>query len=343
MTSPAVDLDLGVIERGFESGLLLDLQAALRSTPAGGLFALTSPKSGIRQELDRWARLTENSIIVLSEVPGGTRFVIRNGPAPKQEPVPIGQRLWLYTNFDCNLACDYCCVRSSPKAPRRRLSLEVIREIARQAPNLGVREIMVTGGEPMLLSDIAEILRICGEAAPTMVLTNGILLHGKRLREIDALDRQRISLQISLDSAEPGPHDQHRGAGSWRLAMRGVEAARRAGFRVRLAATVSSDAEARAFEAFLDQRGILAEDRVIRPIAQRGEAEEGVAIARADLAPEVTITSRGVYWHPVGADDRDLFVTETILPLERAFAEVHRVFEQENALSNRLLTIFHCA
>ncbi len=28
-----------------------------------------------------------------------------------------GSRLWIYTNVDCNLACDYCCVRSSPRTP----------------------------------------------------------------------------------------------------------------------------------------------------------------------------------------------------------------------------------
>lgn len=342
MTEPTVNLDLGVLD-GFEGGLLLDLQKALRSTSPGDLFSFTSPRPGVREDLDRWARLTENSIILLSEVPGGTRFVIRNGPAPREEAIPIGERLWLYTNFDCNLACDYCCVRSSPKAERRALGLDTVRQIAREAPALGVRQIMVTGGEPLLLPDIAEILELCAQAAPSIVLSNGILLHGRRLGEIDRLDRGRLAFQISLDSAEPDLHDQHRGAGSWKLAMRGLEAARRAGFRVRLAATVKSDAEARAFEAFLDQQAIPAEDRVIRPIARRGVAEEGVAIARADLVPEVTITSRGVYWHPVGADDRDLLVTETILPLSHAFAEVRRAFEQEAALSNRLLSIFHCA
>ena len=50
----------------------------------------------------------------------------------------------------------------------------------------------------------------------------------------------------------------------------------------------------------------MPEDRVIRRIALRGAAEEGVPIARADLVPEITITAEGVYWHPVGAEDDDL-------------------------------------
>ncbi len=52
--------------------------------------------------------------------PGRTR----RGPATRAAEVavlstapdgaaPLGSRLWLYTNFDCNLACSYCCAGSS--------------------------------------------------------------------------------------------------------------------------------------------------------------------------------------------------------------------------------------
>ena len=76
---------------------------------------------------------------------------------------PVGSRLWLYTNFDCNLRCDYCCVRSSPTAPRRELGLARVQRIAREAAELGVKEIFVTGGEPFLLEDISEILLSCAQ------------------------------------------------------------------------------------------------------------------------------------------------------------------------------------
>ena len=38
-------------------------------------------------------------------------------------------RLWLYTNYDCNLSCDYCCVVAGPRADPRRLSDERIRSL----------------------------------------------------------------------------------------------------------------------------------------------------------------------------------------------------------------------
>src|SRR5260370_15570141 len=100
-------------------------------------------------------------------------------------------------NFVCNLRCDYCCVRSSPEAPRRALGLESVRQIAIEAAELGVSEIFVTGGEPFLLADIGEILQACAAAAPTTVLTNGMLPAGPRLDTLRSLPHHRVPLQIS--------------------------------------------------------------------------------------------------------------------------------------------------
>ncbi len=343
MAKLTAQLDLGIVERTFADGLLLTLQEALRSLGPGELFALVSRDLGVAEGLDQWARLTENSIVEASEEPAGTRYVLRKGPAPSEEPVALGERLWLYTNFDCNLACDYCCVRSSPRAERRALGLDTVRELAREAPGLGVKELFVTGGEPLLLPYIAELLAICSEALPTTVLTNGILLLGKRLRELEGLDRQRLRFQISIDSPEAELHDTHRGKGSWDKALRGIRAARGAGFRVRWAATVEGDASARAMHAFLDRQEVAEEDRVVRPVARRGSAEQGIVLSRADLAPELTVTAQGVFWHPVGAEDRDLFVTREPLPLSNALSALRREFEREHALRQRMFKVFHCA
>ena len=94
---------------------------------------------------------------------------------------------------------------------------------------------------------------------------------------------------------------------------------------------------------FLDARQITEEDRVIRRIALRGFASQGIALARADLLPEITITADGVYWHPVGAEDFDLLVTSEIFPLVEAFAAVRRAFDRESEHPRRLANIFNCA
>ncbi len=339
------DIELDAGTRTFSSGLLPELIAALRRSRPGDLVAITGTEPELAAEVEAWCRFTRNSLVDVSRAAGRTRWVVRYGEAPASSDVdrPVGARLWLYTNWDCNLRCDYCCVRSSPKAPRRALGIERVRRIAHEAADLRVREIFVTGGEPFLLKDIGEILAACARAAPTTVLTNGMLLSGRRLETLRSLSRDRVVLQISLDSPSPERHDRHRGKGSWARAWHGIELARAAGFRVRLAATVATEDEAEEFRRFLDARQINEEDRVIRRIALRGFATEGVALARADLVPEVTITADGVYWHPVGAEDADLLVTRDIFPLAQAFAEIRRAFDRESEHRRRLSTIFNCA
>jgi hypothetical protein len=338
----AAKIELGS-DKSIADGVLVDLVVALRSTSAGELVALTT-KRALGADLERWARLTGNSIVAVTEEPEGRRFVFRHGSIePDEVPRRIGSRLWLYTNFDCNLACAYCCVRSSPRTPRRALGLATIARLAREAEQLGVEEIFLTGGEPFLLPDIVEIVEACAAAAPTTVLTNGMLFKGARLEALRGLPSDRVTLQISVDSPDPELHDRHRGAGSWQRAMAGVETARSLGLRVRWAATVQEEPQGRAFERFLDRQRVVAVDRVVRRTALRGFAESGVALSRADLVPEVTITDRGVFFHPVGADDDDFFVTPDILPLADAIEAVRRAFANEQSHRTTMAKIFNCA
>jgi uncharacterized radical SAM superfamily Fe-S cluster-containing enzyme len=337
------DLDTG--SATFASGLLPRLIAVLRQARPGDLIAIHGTEQSVGPELETWCRFTGNPLVESGFENGRPRWVIRCGAAHAsgESNRPVGSRVWLYTNFDCNLSCDYCCVRSSPTVPRRELGLARVQRIAREAAELGVKEIFLTGGEPFLLEDIGEILAACAAAAPTTVLTNGMLFVGRRMEILQSLPRDRVILQISLDSATPERHDRHRGPGTWARTRDGIQRARAQGFRVRLAATVSNDAEAEEFRGFLDQENVAAEDQVIRRIALRGIAAEGVVLTRTDLAPEVTITADGVYWHPVGAEDADLFVTRDIFPLAECFAAVRTAFEQEHQHSHRLAKIFNCA
>jgi len=339
------DTELDIGRKTFASGLLPELIAVLRRSRPGELAAVIGDEEVVGPELETWCRFTGNPLLEATFEKGRMRWVFRCGgvAVPAEDNRPLGSRLWLYTNFHCNLRCDYCCVRSSPTAARRELGLERVRRIAREAAELGVKEIFVTGGEPFLLEDIGEILVSCAAAAPTTVLTNGMLFTGRRAESLRALPRDRIVMQISLDSPTPELHDLHRGPGTWARTREGIQRARAQGFRVRLAATVSTEAEAEEFRQFLDAEKIAAEDRVIRRIALRGAAGEGVAVTRADLVPEVTITAEGVYWHPVGAEDADLLVRRDIFPVSESFAAVRRAFEREGEHANKLARIFNCA
>src|SRR5215813_12338931 len=178
-----VEIEIEAGTKTFASGLLPELIAAVGRSRPGNLFTIIGSDPRLGEDLTTWCRFTRNTLVETTKWANRTRWVIRCGEAPAQSEAdrPVGSRLWLYTNFDCNLRCDYCCVRSSPKAPRRALGLNAVRRIAREAKELGVAELYVTGGEPFLLPDIAAILLACTAGAPTTVLTNGMLFSGRRL------------------------------------------------------------------------------------------------------------------------------------------------------------------
>jgi pyruvate-formate lyase-activating enzyme len=251
----------------------------------------------------------------------------------------------MYTNFHCNLACDYCCVSSSPKADPRALTVDTVRQAVHDGMAAGVRELYLTGGEPFMHPDLAEIVSVCTAAAPTVMLTNGMLFRGTRLAVLDAMPRDGLTLQISLDSPTPELHDLHRGAGSWQKAVDGITTARSMGFQVRLAATLAAGEphlEA-ALNALCDQLGLSAEDTVVRRIAKQGVATRGVVISRGTVVPEVCITATGVYWHPVSATDPDMLVTDDLFPLDKAIETIRTEFLDYRRKGDMLAAAFPCA
>ncbi len=147
-----VDFDLDIERKTFASGLLSELIAVLQRSRPGDLVAVIGDEASIGPELETWCRFTGNSLLETTVEKGRMRWVFRCGPVakPAEYDRPLTSRLWLYTNFDCNLRCDYCCVRSSPTAPRRELGLERVKRITHEAVQLGVMQIFVTGGEPFL-------------------------------------------------------------------------------------------------------------------------------------------------------------------------------------------------
>ena len=330
-------------------GLVLDLVERLGTVARHG--TVTVPMGlGDPEELGAtvaaWCARTGNELV---EVTGNVATVRRGrSPDPLAELDPEmlpGTRLWMYTNFDCNLACDYCCARSSPQTERRALGVDRVRRLATEAVDAGVSELILTGGEPFLLPDIDELVAACSDKLPTTLLTNGMLFRGRRLDALRRMDRTRVALQISLDSASADLHDQHRGVGSWDRAVAGIRTARAEGFRVRVAATLPFEQshELEPFHEFLDSLGIEPDDQVIRALARRGLSDDGVELTIESLIPEVTVTADGVYWHPVSADHEDQLVTRDIFPLADAITEVRRRFTEMRARSAAAAQWFPCA
>src|SRR3990172_3082670 len=93
-------------------------------------------------------------------------------------------KLWIYTNYDCNLKCSYCVAKSGPNVPRRALGLDNVKRLVDEAVELGFEQVFFTGGEPFILNEIYEMLAYSSARLKTTVLTNAMLLRGSRLEKL---------------------------------------------------------------------------------------------------------------------------------------------------------------
>jgi predicted phosphodiesterase len=258
-------------------------------------------------------------------------------------------RLWIYSNFHCNLACTYCAVASSPTARRRSIGLDRFRSLVDEAIDEGFEELYVTGGEPFVEPRIVDMLEYASDRLPTVVLTNAMLFTGRRRAQLERLaGRDRLVLQTSLDAARPEIHDRFRGAGSWRRAMDGIETGRELGLRMRAAmtATGSNGGEVDELRALLAGVGIEGDDFAVRPLVRRGFAGDGVEVDDAVMVPELTITADGAHWHPVGGDlasSPDLLVARGDVTLAEAKRRIVERFLLLRQRDGSLPEALHCA
>ena len=241
----------------------------------------------------------------------------------------VSGRLWLYSNYHCNLACAYCLTESAPRVPRRELAGARMLQLAEQAGVLGFTGLGVTGGEPFLRTDLPELLRELAGHLPVLVLTNGTLFTRRLLDRITPLAGLPVALQISLDRPDADDNDLMRAPDNFRKVVQAIPRLVERGHEVRIATTLlEEDAAELARLCDLHRSlGVSDEYHLVRPVVRRGRARTGgmgVTAVGTDLPPELTVTVDGAFWSPFGPTvtsgvlDIDLLVTRRTDPLAYA-------------------------
>lgn len=255
----------------------------------------------------------------------------------------VGDRLWIYVTYHCNLACRYCLTESMPAmANRRELSTETMLRATREAAELGFSSVGITGGEVFMLPGFGATLVEMSRVLPTLTLTNATLFTQKLLCQLEPLAELDAALQISLDSDVPARNDEFRGPRNFAKVMDAIPKLRELGIRVRIATTIeyqTPDELERLCE--LHRRlGIPDEDHVVRPVVRRGRAateQLGVVPGPGDILPELTVSADGAFLHPFGPTvrhgrtDLDLLVSRQIAPLRAATERFLRVAADQPA------------
>ena len=244
----------------------------------------------------------------------------------------MGERLWLYVTYHCNLACSYCLTESSPQiADRRALDRAAMLEAVHQSRELGLTCVGITGGETFMVPWLPEALSEIGEIMPTIVLTNATLFTDRMLERLEPLAGSDVALQISLDSDQPDRNDELRGPHNFAKVLDAIPKLLARGIRVRLATTVEHQTEYELARLCTLHRslGIPDDDHVVRSVVRRGRAVVqgmGVELGPDDVLPELTVTADGAFLHPFaptvrnGRTDLDLLVSRQTRPLARAMS-----------------------
>ncbi|NQU56996.1 MAG: radical SAM protein [Rhodospirillales bacterium] len=144
----------------------------------------------------------------------------------------------------CNLQCAHCYldagVRSDGDAVE--LSTAEVKSVIDDIANLSDETMVVlTGGEPMMRRDLAELASHANERGLMVVVgSNGTLLNDARAKTLKEAGVQGIG--ISIDSLNPAYHDDFRGQpGAWEKAMAGIDACRNNKLRFQIHFSVTDD------------------------------------------------------------------------------------------------------
>lgn len=186
----------------------------------------------------------------------------------------------------CNLACKHCRAEAQDHFAEGELSTDEVLAVARDIRESGDPILILTGGEPLVRSDICEIASECSKLFSRVALaTNGTLVDDTVAGRIAASGIQRVS--ISLDGATAATHDAFRGLpGSFDDALRGMDALRKAGIPVQVNVTVAKhnleeieDILALAMEHGADAFHVF----VLVPVGCGVEISEDVRLSPAEM------------------------------------------------------------
>lgn len=148
----------------------------------------------------------------------------------KGESIAILQFQYDYT---CNFRCQHCCIKHfQVKKNQRYFTPKDVKELARQADEMGLAQIVITGGEPLVFPDFDKIVEAINPEKFYIVSdTNGWFLDEERAKHLKKIGVDKI--QLSLDNLIPEEHDKfRRRIGSHQRAMRAITAAKKAGLHI---------------------------------------------------------------------------------------------------------------
>ena len=173
----------------------------------------------------------------------------------------------------CNLRCKHCYNDSGAKR-NNELTFEEIRDLIDNFADIGVLNIVLSGGEPLMYPHFLDIVeQIRSKPMSCIVFTNGTLITKKIVQKFKELGI--LSVATSIDGATPETNDSFRGVpGSFEKTVKAIEMLKEAEIPVRVNISLHKGNlnEFSGVLAFLKKWEIT--DYSISPISYTGRAKE---------------------------------------------------------------------
>jgi MoaA/NifB/PqqE/SkfB family radical SAM enzyme len=176
----------------------------------------------LRRQLDRLVQRINSSGRPIATHNGGFVYTLYQPPVPSTRMINHLSRVLvqgrgivrpttctLQVTTRCQLDCYHCSAARFRSAEREELTTDEWIGVVRQAEDLGVNNIVFTGGEPLLRKDILDLIRAVNpDRANAAMFTNGLLLTDERVARLR--EAGLFSMMVSLDDVRPEKHDELR-------------------------------------------------------------------------------------------------------------------------------------
>jgi cyclic pyranopterin phosphate synthase len=198
----------------------------------------------------------------------------------------------------CNLRCTYCMPEAGlPWIPKPQiLTFEEIERIVRAAASAGVRSIRLTGGEPLVRRDLAELVKRLAaiDGIDDIALsTNGLLL-AEHAESLAAAGLRRVN--VSLDSLRPERFESIARRPGLERVLAGIDAAIAAGLApLKLNCVVmrgQNDDELAEFAALTLARPIFVRFIEVMPVVENAGEQRDLYVSSDEILERVRTIGR---------------------------------------------------
>ncbi len=134
-------------------------------------------------------------------------------------------------DYICNLSCEHCCNSKFAKK-ERVLTIDDLRDLSRQADEMGLCQFNISGGEPLLFKELDDIIAaLQPEKFHLSMSSNGHFLTKEKAEHLRKIGLDKI--RISIDSIDELLHDKNRcSKGAYQKAIDSIFIAKEAGLDV---------------------------------------------------------------------------------------------------------------